>query len=150
MVRDRDLHRSTVREAVSLPVGYRRCDDELLIGVAMPDAKTWWRNFLGEGGPVTVTLDGRERAGHAVATRDDGGVRSAFSSDRELAGLADVQRAQHPAHADPQRARQREVGDDFVGQQFVAALPEGLVLAQAGVIGGEALAELGGEPLSSL
>jgi hypothetical protein len=59
---------------VSLPVGYRRCDDELLIGVAMPDAKTWWRNFLGEGGPVTVTLDGRERAGHAVATRDDGGV----------------------------------------------------------------------------
>ena len=59
---------------VSLPVGYRRRDDELLIGVAMPDAKTWWRNFLGEGGPVTVTLDGRERAGHAVATRDDGGV----------------------------------------------------------------------------
>ena len=59
---------------VSLPVGYRRRDDELLIGVAMPDAKTWWRNFLGEGGAGDRHPRRAERAGHAVATRDDGGV----------------------------------------------------------------------------
>jgi hypothetical protein len=39
----------------------------------MPDAKSWWRNFLGDGAPLTVRLDGIERAGHAVAQRDDRG-----------------------------------------------------------------------------
>jgi hypothetical protein len=62
-------------KAVSLPVSYRRVGDDVVIGVGMPDAKTWWRNFLGEGAPVTLTLDGREADGHAVATRDEkGGV----------------------------------------------------------------------------
>ena len=59
---------------ISLPVGYRRRGDEVLINVAMPDAKSWWRNFLGEGGPVTLTLDGRDVPGHAVATRDEHGA----------------------------------------------------------------------------
>ena len=57
----------------TIPVGYRRSGDEISIPVAMPDAKTWWRNFLGDGGPLTVRLDGAERAGHAVARRDDNG-----------------------------------------------------------------------------
>jgi hypothetical protein len=39
----------------------------------MPDAKTWWRNFVGDGAPVSLTLDGAERAGHAVAHQDDSG-----------------------------------------------------------------------------
>jgi hypothetical protein len=40
----------------------------------MPDKKTWWRNFLGDGGPITLLgLDGSDRVGHAVATRDTGG-----------------------------------------------------------------------------
>ena len=39
----------------------------------MPDAKTWWRNFLGDGAPMTVRLDGAERTGHAVAHRDADG-----------------------------------------------------------------------------
>ena len=39
-----------------------------------PDSKTWWRNFTGEGGPITlVGLDGADRTGHAVAHRDDRG-----------------------------------------------------------------------------
>jgi len=42
-----------------------------VINVAMPDAKTWWRNFLGDGAPLTITLDGRDRTGHAIARRDD-------------------------------------------------------------------------------
>src|SRR5918996_766741 len=51
-----------------LPVGYRRSGDGIVIGVAAPDAKTWWRNFLGEGAPITLLgLDGRDHIAHAVA-----------------------------------------------------------------------------------
>lgn len=53
------------------PVGYRRTGDSIVIPVGMPDSKSWWRNFLGEGGPITfVGLDGRDRTGHAMANRD--------------------------------------------------------------------------------
>jgi F420H(2)-dependent quinone reductase len=54
----------------TIPVSHRRKGDELTIGVEFPDAKNWWRNFLGEGGPVSVRLDGVDRAGHATAQRD--------------------------------------------------------------------------------
>jgi len=58
----------------SIPVAYRRRDDDTIeIGANLPDAKTWWRNFLGDGAPLSVTLDGVERAGHGVAHRDDKG-----------------------------------------------------------------------------
>jgi hypothetical protein len=56
--------------AVELPVGYRRKGGDILIGVAMPDGKKWWRNFTGEGAPLTILLGGAQRTGHAVATRD--------------------------------------------------------------------------------
>jgi len=59
------------------PVGYRRSGDSVTIPVGMPDKKSWWRNFLGAGGTVTlVGLDGRDRTGHAVATRNDRGAVS--------------------------------------------------------------------------
>jgi hypothetical protein len=54
-------------------VAYRRSGDELEIAANMPDAKNWWRNFLGDGAPLTVRLDGIEHAGHAVAQRDEHG-----------------------------------------------------------------------------
>lgn len=57
----------------SLPVSYKQRGDELLIGVALPDKKNWWRNFSGEGGPVTVTLHGTKRTGHAVSRRNERG-----------------------------------------------------------------------------
>jgi F420H(2)-dependent quinone reductase len=57
----------------TIPVAYRRRGDEIEIAPNMPDAKTWWRNFLGDGAPLTLSLDGREHAGHAVAHRDDNG-----------------------------------------------------------------------------
>jgi hypothetical protein len=57
----------------TIPVVYRRTGDEIVISVNMPEAKTWWRNFLGNGGPLTVRLDGTERAGHAIAQRDPKG-----------------------------------------------------------------------------
>lgn len=59
---------------ISIPVTYRRRGDVVTVGVSMPDAKTWWRNFLGDGAPLSMTLDGAERAGHGVAHRDDGRV----------------------------------------------------------------------------
>ncbi|MEV6065925.1 nitroreductase/quinone reductase family protein [Nocardia sp. NPDC052001] len=55
------------------PVFYSRKGDTITIGVAMPDNKKWWRNFLGEGGPISLHLDGADRGGHATARRDDRG-----------------------------------------------------------------------------
>ncbi|WP_433498604.1 hypothetical protein ACQP1K_27620 [Sphaerimonospora sp. CA-214678] len=48
-------------------------DNTVTIGVRFPDAKTWWRNFLAEGGPISLQLDGVDRTGHAVAGRDEKG-----------------------------------------------------------------------------
>ena len=42
---------------------------------------------------------------------------------RELAALADVQRAQHATHADPHRARQRQVGRAVPRRMLTAARP---------------------------
>jgi len=58
----------------SIPVAYRRRGDENIdINANLPEAKTWWRNFVGDGAPISLTLDGAERAGHAVAHQDDKG-----------------------------------------------------------------------------
>lgn len=57
----------------STPVGYRRAADTVTIGVRLPNAKNWWRNFTGDGGPLSLELDGADRSGHAVARRDDKG-----------------------------------------------------------------------------
>jgi hypothetical protein len=54
----------------TIPVGYRRTADGVAIRVSLPDSKTWWRNFLGAGGPLSLRLDGVDRAGRAVAQRD--------------------------------------------------------------------------------
>ena len=57
-----------------IPVGYRRSGDTLIINVTSPDAKNWWRNFLGDGGSITLLkFDGHDRTGHAVAHRDERG-----------------------------------------------------------------------------
>ncbi|OBJ73088.1 nitroreductase/quinone reductase family protein [Mycobacterium sp. 1274756.6] len=58
----------------TIPVAYRRTGDTVTIGVNLPDAKIWWRNFLGAGGPLTVRIAGRDHPGHAVATRDEAGA----------------------------------------------------------------------------
>ncbi|WP_040720329.1 nitroreductase/quinone reductase family protein [Nocardia veterana] len=60
-------------KSFSTPVNYRRSGDSILIGVAMPDRKSWWRNFTGDGGPITLHLPGGDRTGHAVAQRDERG-----------------------------------------------------------------------------
>jgi hypothetical protein len=55
--------------AFSTPVGYRRAGDVVTIQVMMADAKSWWRNFTGDGGPLTLDLPGGPVTGHAVARR---------------------------------------------------------------------------------
>jgi hypothetical protein len=61
-------------KTIQTPVGYRRSGDTITINVMSPDSKTWWRNFLGEGGSITLLrLDGADRTGHAVADRDENG-----------------------------------------------------------------------------
>jgi F420H(2)-dependent quinone reductase len=55
---------------ISTPVSYRRRGQELEIAANMPDAKNWWRNFVGDGAPMSVRLNGVEHPGHAVAQRD--------------------------------------------------------------------------------
>jgi F420H(2)-dependent quinone reductase len=57
----------------TIPVAYRHSGDAVDITANMPDAKTWWRNFMGDGAPISVRLDGAEHAGHAVAHRDGNG-----------------------------------------------------------------------------
>lgn len=57
----------------STPVAFRRASGTVTIGVQFPDAKLWWRNFLAEGGPISLQLDGIDRTGHAVARRDEAG-----------------------------------------------------------------------------
>ena len=59
--------------SISTPVGYRRTGDVVTIVVGAAGAKTWWRNFLGDGGPVALRLAGVDRTGHAVARRDERG-----------------------------------------------------------------------------
>ncbi len=61
-------------KTIQTPVGYRRSGDRIVIGVMSPDSKTWWRNFLGEGGPITLlNFDGADRTGYAIASRDEKG-----------------------------------------------------------------------------
>lgn len=50
---------------VTLPVQVASYGRELLVLVAHPDRKRWWRNFRGGEQPVEVCLDGRWRTGAA-------------------------------------------------------------------------------------
>jgi hypothetical protein len=58
---------------ISTPVAYRRSGDELQIAANLPEAKNWWRNFIGDGAPLSVRLNGIDHEGHAVAQRDTSG-----------------------------------------------------------------------------
>ncbi|MBB4685782.1 hypothetical protein [Amycolatopsis jiangsuensis] len=59
----------------SIPVTYRTTGDRFVIDIALPDQKTWWRNFTGDGGPLALKLDGSDRRGHGVTVRDSKGTR---------------------------------------------------------------------------
>ena len=53
------------------PVAYSRSEKDVLrIRVELPDKKTWWRNFQGEGNALSLRLRGTERVGHGIAEKD--------------------------------------------------------------------------------
>jgi hypothetical protein len=60
-------------KSFSIPVNYWRKGEDVRIAVAFPDSKSWWRNFLDDGAPLTLRLNGAERTGHATAKRDEKG-----------------------------------------------------------------------------
>lgn len=66
----------------SSPVAYRRTGDDSPSAYRCRTRRTGGENFLGEGGPLTLHLNGTDRTGHAVARRSDHGrvtVRVSFS-----------------------------------------------------------------------
>ncbi len=67
----------------SIPVGYQRDGDDLVVIVSEARSKQWWRNYY-EPGPVSVRLGGAERAGRAalVAPGSDEFQASSTSSTR--------------------------------------------------------------------
>lgn len=59
---------------ITTPVAYsRRGEDILRIRVELPDKKVCWRNFEGDGAPISLRLRGAQRVGHATAERDGRG-----------------------------------------------------------------------------
>src|ERR1700722_15835011 len=63
------------------------------ITVSTPSASSWAIAAAARGVPVTAS------------------VRSGAAGQGQLAGLTDIEGAQHPSHADPQRAGHGEVGE---------------------------------------
>jgi len=52
------------RRRYSIPVGYQRDGDDVVVMVSEARTKQWWRNYY-EPGPVSVRLRGEDRAGRA-------------------------------------------------------------------------------------
>jgi deazaflavin-dependent oxidoreductase (nitroreductase family) len=48
----------------SIPVGYQRDGNEIVVMVSEARRKQWWRNYY-EPGPISVRLRGEDRAGRA-------------------------------------------------------------------------------------
>lgn len=57
----------------STPVNYWRSGDDIVIWVGMPESKKWWRNFLGEGRPLQLRLNGVDVPGYGIARHDASG-----------------------------------------------------------------------------
>jgi hypothetical protein len=55
----------------TLPVTAKPDGQTTTIHVMAPAKKLWWRNLTGEGGPVTLEVNGAQRVGHAVARGDE-------------------------------------------------------------------------------
>ncbi len=67
---------------VTLPIVFeRRGDDQVVVGVAMADRKTWWRNFASGPEPIGIRLDGVDRTGTGVAKVGDKGTAVVITLD---------------------------------------------------------------------
>lgn len=67
---------------ITLPVAFtRRGADQIVVGVAMPEQKTWWRNFAPGPEQIGIRLDGADRSGTAVAQTSDKGTAVIITLD---------------------------------------------------------------------
>jgi hypothetical protein len=61
---------------IRLPVNYRQKGDTVTVTVAAPGQKSWWKNFSGDGAPITVEYPGGgRRDGQATTRTNDRGWR---------------------------------------------------------------------------
>ena len=82
----------------SAPVSYKRKGDHVTIGVAMPDKKSWWRNFYPEQGPIILQLDGIDRPGEALAHRKERASTSRSNSLPSTERIEPPPAQSHSAH----------------------------------------------------
>lgn len=67
---------------ITLPVAFqRRGTDQIVVGVAMPEQKSWWRNFAPGPEPIRIRLDGVDRTGTGVAKIGDKGTAVIITLD---------------------------------------------------------------------
>src|ERR1700712_2800945 len=93
---------------VSLPVSFVHDGDEVSIGVALPDQKSWWRNFTGDGHPLSIRLDGADRTGHGVAATT-AWSESGCASTRPHGGHRGRWRPSDAGRSRPRRPRRARV-----------------------------------------
>jgi hypothetical protein len=80
------------RGHVSLPVGYVRDGDTVLVVVGRPEGKRWWRHFRRAAQPVTIRVREGLRQGLGRAVR---------SGERGWERAAALWRQRHPGRAMP-------------------------------------------------
>jgi len=75
--------------AYTIPVGYQRCEDDLVVLVSKARRKNWWRNYE-EPRALELHLRGHARRGigEVVATDSDAFGRHAERTFRRLPGIA--------------------------------------------------------------
>ncbi len=99
----------------SIPVGYQRDGDDILVMVSEARRKQWWRNYY-EPAPIEVRLRGRERAGRAALVAPGSDEFRALV-ERTLARVPYMARVFHVDGYDA-RAGLRPDQLDFLGEEI--------------------------------
>jgi len=99
----------------TIPVGYQRDGDELVVMVSEARRKQWWRNYY-EPGPVSVRLRGADRVGRAELVFP-GSDEFREIADRTLRRVPYMRRVFRVANYDP-RAGLRSDQLDQLGEEI--------------------------------
>jgi deazaflavin-dependent oxidoreductase (nitroreductase family) len=83
----------------SIPVGYQRDGDDVVVLVSEARRKQWWRNYR-EPGPVSIRLRGADRAGRAELV-SPGSPEFRVIADQTLRRVSYMRRVFRVANYDP-------------------------------------------------